>query len=49
MVIFRMCLPIYVILPLFDNGDVVYGNCSAITLNRLQMLQTRGARMFFRL
>ncbi len=26
-------------------GDVVYRNCSAITLRRLQVLQNRGARM----
>ncbi len=34
------------VLPLFDYGDVVYGNCSAITLKRLQVLQNRGASMF---
>ncbi len=34
-----------IVLPLFDYGDVVYGNCSAITLTRLQVLQNRGARM----
>ncbi len=32
-------------MPLFDYGDVVYGNCSAITLKRLQVLQNRGTRM----
>ncbi len=34
-----------IVLPPFDYGDVVYGNCSAITLKRLQVLQNRGARM----
>ncbi len=34
-----------IVLPLFDYGDVVYGNCSAITLKGLQVLQNRGARM----
>ncbi len=34
-----------IVLPLFDYGDVVYGNCRAITLKRFQVLQTRGARM----
>ncbi len=34
-----------IFLPLFDYGDVVYGNCSDITLKRLQVLQNRGARM----
>ncbi len=34
-----------IVLLLFDYGDVVYGNCSAITLKRLQVLQNRGARM----
>ncbi len=33
-------------MPIFDYGDVVYGNCSASTLKRLQVLQNRGARMF---
>ncbi len=35
-----------IVLPLFDYGDVVYGNCSAMTLKRLQVLQKRGAKMF---
>ncbi len=34
-----------IVLPLFDYGAVVYGNCSAITLKRLQVLQTRGGRI----
>ncbi len=34
-----------IVLPLFDYGDVVYGNCSAITLKRLQVLQNRGTRL----
>ncbi len=34
-----------IVLPLFDYGDVVYGNYSAITLKRLQVLQNRGTRM----
>ncbi len=34
-----------IVLPLFDYGDVVYENCSAITLKRLQVLQNRGIRM----
>ncbi len=32
-----------IVLPPFDYGDVVYGNCSTITLKRLQVLQNRGA------
>ncbi len=32
-----------IILPHFDYGEVVYGNCSVITLKRLQVLQNRGA------
>ncbi len=34
-----------IVLPPFDYGDVMYGNCSDITLKRLQVLQNRGARM----
>ncbi len=34
-----------IVLPLVNYGDVVYGNCSVITLKRLQVLQNRGARM----
>ncbi len=34
-----------IVLPHFDYGDVVYKNCSAITLKRLQVLQNIGARM----
>ncbi len=34
-----------IVLPLFYIGDVVYGNCSTITLKRLQVLQNRGSRM----
>ncbi len=34
-----------IVLPLLDYGDIVYGNCSAITLKRLQLLQNRGTRM----
>ncbi len=34
-----------IVLPYFDYGDVVYGNCSATTLKRLQVIQNRGTRM----
>ncbi len=38
-------LYISIVLPHFYYGDVVYGNCSAITPNILQLLQNIGARM----
>ncbi len=34
-----------IIMPPFDYSDVVYGNCSAIRLKGLQVLQSRGSRM----
>ncbi len=35
-----------IVLPHFDYGDVVYGNCSAITLKRLQVLQNKVLKCF---
>ncbi len=35
-----------IVSPYFDYGDVVNGNCSTISLKRLQVLQNRRARMF---
>lgn len=33
------------VLPLFDYGDIVYSNCGATQMQRLQRLQNKGARL----